>query len=190
MFIDYVPLMLINMAAGLVILASYISRFSGNQQDRSWASAFFIVGLVAVICGFHMSFNWPLPGSYNVAFGELSVLLGALFLGAGLSVALGWSLLPLGIYALLAGITAIVVGLRIINLKLTQEPVISGVGFIVTGLSGILMPPAIYFYKNRFLRLLVVILLIAGAFIWLRTGYKAYWSHLSNLSKWIPLLMR
>lgn len=190
MFIDYVPLMLINMAAGLVLLAGYVHKGIDSSDQKKWAAGFLMSGLVALICGLHMSWNWPLPGSYNVAFGELSVLLGVLFLGAGLSLSKGWSLFSVALYGLFSGITAVVVGVRIINLKMTLEPLLSGMGFILTGSSGILILPAIHLKHNRGLRILIGFLLIIAAIIWLVTGYKAYWGHLASLAEWKPLLMR
>lgn len=190
MFIDYVPLMLINMAAGLFLLAGYVYKGIDSFDQKKWVAGFLMSGLIALICGLHMSWNWPLPGSYNVAFGELSVLLGILFLGAGLSLSKGWKLFSVGLYSVFAGIAAVIVGLRIINLKMTQEPLLSGIGFILAGLSGILILPIMYLPRNRGLRILIAILLVSAAIIWLRTGYKAYWSHLGSLAQWKPLLMR
>src|SRR3990167_8018473 len=99
MFIDYVPLMLINMSAGLFLLA-YCLKIGSKPIGKEWSAGFLMSGLVALICGFHMVFNWPLPGSYNVAFGELSVLLGILFAGAGIAIARGWDLSPVIMYVL------------------------------------------------------------------------------------------
>src|SRR3989338_2725931 len=144
MFIDYVPLMLINMAAGLFLLAIYIYQGIDGQKDKGWGAAFLVSGAVAFITGLHMTWNWPLPGSYNVAFGEMSVLLGGLFLGAGLCLVNNWSLIPLGVYAFFSGLASVVVGFRIINLGLTREPLVSGMGFILSGLSGMLICLGLY----------------------------------------------
>jgi putative membrane protein len=46
-------------------------------------------------------------------------------------------LLTLAIYVFFAGIAAVVIGIRIMNLGLTKQPFLSGVGFILTGLAGI-----------------------------------------------------
>jgi len=89
MFIDYVGLMLINMAIGLVTMAWCVYRSADAPAERGWAAAFFAVSIPALACGFHMIFTWPLPGSYNTAYGELSVLLGTLFLAAGISTSAG-----------------------------------------------------------------------------------------------------
>ena len=190
MFIDYLPLLLINMAAGLVILASYLKGCLSNQQDKGWAAAFYIVGAIAFFFGMHMTLTWPLPASYNVAFGETSILFGALFLAAGFSIANGYSLLPVALYAFFAGTTAIVLGLRIINLHLTQAPLLSGAGFILTGLGGILLLPALRFSSARWMKILVAVILVAAALLWIYTGCTGYWAHLKNFAQWKPVTMR
>lgn len=190
MFIDYVPLLLINMTAGFFLLAWYVYKGIDDIDQKRWAPAFAIVGFIALICGMHMSWFWPLPGSYNVAFGEMSVFFGVLFLAAALAFANGWNLIPLAIYGLFAGLAAILIGIRIKNLHLTQEPVISSIGFILSGAAGIFAGPVLYFRKNKALRIMSAIVLLAAAVIWARTGYTAYWNHLSSLSKWTPATMR
>src|SRR3989338_7667599 len=190
MFVDYVPLLLINMAAGLFLLAWYLYKGIEAVEQKIWAPAFAIVGFVALVNGLHMSWTWPLPGSYNVAFGEMSVFFGVLFLAAALAFANNWGLFPIGIYSVFTGIAAVLIGIRIINLKMTQEPIVSGMGFILSGLASIFVGPVLYFKNNRALRIVISFFLIVAGIIWLRTGYKAYWSHLSNLSKWVPVLMR
>ena len=46
------------------------------------APVFGICGLVATIAGFAMTFTSPIPKPFSMAYGEMSVLLGVLFLGA------------------------------------------------------------------------------------------------------------
>jgi putative membrane protein len=134
-----------------------------------------------------MIFAWPLPGSYNIPFGELSVLFGALFLGAGLALLKEWSLVALGVYAVLAGLAAIVVGVRFIDLKMSQAPLISGIGFILSGLSGLMTLPVYVYKKGKALRIIAIVVLLAAAAIWAFTGYGSYWSHLEGFSKWAPM---
>jgi putative membrane protein len=71
MFIDYLTLIMINMVAGTALLAYYLWRGIDEVDQKPYAAAFFGVGLVALITGLHLSFNWPLPGSYNVGYGSL-----------------------------------------------------------------------------------------------------------------------
>lgn len=145
-----------------------------------------------------MIFTWTVPGSFNIAYGEMSVLFGILFLGACLampsartpSYALDYDLITVAIYGFFAGVAALVVGLRIINLGLTKQPLLSGIGFILTGLGGICAAPTLYFKTNRSLRIVGAIVLVVAALIFAFTGYLAYWSHLTQYSNWKPLPMR
>jgi putative membrane protein len=178
MFIDYLALMLVNMVAGLMTLAWFLWTDLDKPNTGRWAPAFAIPGLVAVICGFAMSFTWPLPKPYNVAFGEPSVLMGVLFLAAAWCLAKEWDLSLLGIYAFFAGLVAVVVGIRIINLGLTQMPNLSGAGFILTGLGGVLAGFILTHRQNILLRRIGSIVLTLAALIWAMAGYAAYWAHL------------
>lgn len=189
MYIDYLTLMLINMAAGLALLACYVCLDFDGGNSKRWVPGFAIVGFLALITGLHMTFTWPLPGAYNVAFGEMSVLLGVLFLAAALAFAKDWDLLSLAIYAFFAGLAAFVIGVRIIGLGMTLKPWFSGIGFILTGLAGVFALPALYLRSRRSVRLLGTIVLATAAFIWAITGYTAYRGHLSkdsNPGQWVP----
>jgi len=190
MFIDYLTLIMINLVAGSALLAYYLWRGIDEPDQRPYAAAFFGVGLLALITGLHLSFNWPLPGSYNIGYGEATTLFGTVFLGTALALWNGWSLIPVAIYAFFAGIDAIIVGLRIFSLQLTKEPLISAVGFVLSGLGGVASAPFfLWFRNNRTVRLLGVLLLLAAAGIWAVTFYGSLWSHLESFSKWVPPTM-
>ncbi len=178
MMIDYVTLMLTNMVCAFVILAFFLVWGLEAEDKKRWAPAFGISGLVAVVCGFAMSFTWPLPLPYNCAYGEMSVLLGVLFLGASWSLAKDWNLLPLGIYAFFAGGAAALLGVRIIDQHLTLSPLLSGIGFILSGAAGIFAGLVLWYRKIKTLRIAGAIVLLIAAAIWLLTAYEAYWSHL------------
>jgi putative membrane protein len=177
MFIDYVTLMLINMAAGLATLAVFLWKYP-DEGKEIWALAFGISGLVAAVCGFAMVFTWPLPKPYNMPYGEMSVFLGMLFLAASWSLAKGWRLQALDVYAFFAGGAAVLLGIRIIDLSLTQSPVLSGTGFILTGLGGVFAGLVLRMHKIKWLRIIGSIVLLAAAAIWALTGYMAYWIHM------------
>jgi putative membrane protein len=189
-FINYITLMLINMVAALFLLAGYVYWGLDSRNQKQWIAGFGIAGAIALITGLHMIFTWPVPGSFNIIFGEMSVLFGILFVGASLALAVGWELLSIAIYAFFAGAAAILIGLRIINLGLTRTPFLSGIGFILSGLGGVFAAPTLYLQRNRNLRLIGAIVLVAAALIWAYTGYLAYWNHLADYSNWKPLPMR
>ncbi len=94
------------------------------------------------------------------------------------------------VYGFFAGLVAIVAGIRIINLNLTRQPLISGIGFILTGLGGVFAAPTLYWKTNRTWRLIGVAVLIVAALIWAFTGYLGYWNHLESFQKWVPAPMR
>lgn len=181
--IDFLALLLVNMTAGFVLLAWYVFAGLDDPDQKKWAPGFLVTGLIALVFGAYITMIWPLPGVYSSAFGEQSVLFGILFLAAGVCMAAGWNLWTLSIYAFFAGLVAVVLGVRFINLHLTAAPLLAGVGFIVSGLGGILAFPGLtWFKKNLPLRILVALMLLGAAGIWALTGYGAYWMHMQAFS--------
>lgn len=189
--VNYLTLMLINMVAGLVLLATFVYQGLDNTSARRWIPGFGMTGAVALATGLHMVWNWPLQGSFNIAYGETTVLFGILFITTSLALALGWDLFTVTLYAFFAGAVAILTGLRIIDLGITQRPLIAGLGFILTGLGGVLATPTLLYFKtNRTWRLLAVAVLLAAALIWAFIGYYTYWGHLESYADWQPPTMR
>jgi putative membrane protein len=190
MFIDYITLMLINMAAGLVILAGFVYQGWDRPESKHWIPGFGITGAIALATGLHVVFTWPITGVFNIAYGETTVLFGILFLATAIALDRGWNLKAIAIYAFFAGVVAIVIGLRIANLGMTRQPLVSATGFVLTGLAGICAFPSLYLSRNRNWRLIGVVILSVAALIWAQTGYVAYWNHLETFNKWVPLPMR
>ena len=191
MFIDYLSLLLVNMVVGYFLLAAFVYLGLDDPDRRRWAPGFLMVGLVATLFGALITLTWPLPGPYNAAFGEMSVLFGVVFLGAGLAMAIGWSLATVAGYAFFAGAAAIVIGARIISLELTAAPNLSGTGFILSGFAGVMAAPALALVKNsRPFRAIACLILVVAGLIWAVTVYPAYWTHLQAFGKWMPPLMR
>lgn len=191
MFVDYIALMLINMAAGFFILAHFVYAGIHEANRSTWVPAFGAVGTVALITGSHMALTWPIAklptvnlSFANVAYGEMTVLLGVLFLGAALACARNWRLDALGIYAFFAGLAAIVVGVQIWRLGLTNAPHLTGVGFVVSGLAGMLFCPVVWRLKEvRAARVLLALLMVVAGAIWTFVACGAYWGHIASFSK-------
>ena len=165
MFIDYLTIMLVNMAAGLAILALFVLKYL-NGDRKKLAPGFLVSGFVATVTGLHEIFTWPIISSYNIPFGEMSVLYGVLMLGGGIALFRGWELLSLGIYATFAGAASILLGIRLFSLKMTSEPLVSLAGFALTGLMGVLSLPMYYMRRSRLVRILATIALFGSAAIW------------------------
>ena len=190
MFIDFLTLVMINLVAGTVLLAFYLWRGIDEQDQRPYASAFFITGLVSLITGLQISFTWPLPGSYNVGYGDATTLFGVVFLGTAIALWQRWSLIPISLYAFFAAIDALIVGIRIWSLQLTKEPLISAIGFVLAGFSGLgVFPFLMWFRENKIVRWIGILLLLGTALLWAITFYGSLWDHLASFSKWVPATM-
>ncbi len=189
MFIDFLTLMLTNLVVALVLFALFIAKLIDTTDAKKVVPGFLLTGFIALVTGFRMIFTWPLPGPYNFPYGELTVFYGGFFFMAGLAIVFEWDLITIGIYAFFAGIAAVIIGIRILDLNLTTEPLLSGVGFILTGLSSILTLPALY-WEAKALRVILAILLLVCAAIWAFTGYAAYWQHFDAFAKWTPATMK
>jgi putative membrane protein len=194
MFVDYLTLMLVDVAAGFFLLACFTALSLDNREEPKWAAPFFVVGAIAVLSGLHMIFTWPLPGAYNIAYGESSVLFGALFVGAALCLAKGWGFEPLAVFGLFAGLVAVLVGGQILAGGLTpKQPHVAGTLFILSGIAGVLALPLCLLKKVKFLRYAAALFLLLLAAGWSLIGYGAYWSHMSegsSFGKWAPAHMQ
>lgn len=188
--IDFLTLLLINMTAGFVLLALYLYNGIVSSDQRKWISGFLITGFIALINGLWIIWHWPLPGSYNIAYGEMSVLFGALFFGFAIAIMKEWGIFSVTIYGIFAGLASITIGLRILNLNMTKNPLISGIGFILSGLVGVLSCPVYIFKDIKAFRYIVILIILITAGIWAMTGYMAFWDHLATFSKWIPATMK
>lgn len=99
MFVDFLTLIMINLIAGVALLAYYIYKGINEKDQRPFAAGFGAVGLLGMILGLVLTFTWPLPGSYNIGFGEATTLFGIIFLAAAVAISQGWNLIPVTIYA-------------------------------------------------------------------------------------------
>lgn len=191
MFIDYLTLVLINVVAGLVMLAYYLWKGIDQEDQKPWAAGFFFVGLLSFLTGLHISFTWPLPGAYNVAFGDTTTLFGMTFLIASVGLWKGWNLIPASLFGFFAGMDSLIYGLRIYSLQITQAPLISSLGFIFAGLAGIFSAPFMLWFKNnKAVRVIVILLALAAAAILFATFVGSAWDHMDSFAQWVPATMK
>jgi len=187
MFIDYLTLVMINLVAGLFIVAAYLFKGIDQEDQHAWAAPFFGVGLTSLLTGLHITFTWPLPSAYNIAFGDPTTLFGVVLLIAAIALWKGWSLTPASLFAFFAGISSFIFGLRIFNLQLTQSPLMSAAGFVLAGLAGILSAPFMLWWKgSKLMRYLGILLLLAAATIWFITFVGSAWGHMESFAGWAP----
>ena len=190
-FIDYVSLLLVNMVAGYSLLAGYVYKGLDDADQTRWAPGFLLVGMLALTFGGHLCMTWPLPGPYNSAFGEMSVLFGGIFFMAGVSLAKGWDLLIVAYYAFFAGLAAMVLGAKILEGGLTKVPWLAAIGFVLSGAGGVFAAPLLLWFRDdRRVRLLGALVLGGAALVWAATVYPEYWEHMAMFKNWMPLIAR
>ena len=188
MFIDYLALALLDLVISLSMIVLFFGKYI-NDNPKKLVPGFLVAGFIGMMLGFHITFTWPLPGSFNIGFGEPLVLFSVLTFGTGLALLFDWDLFSLGVYAFLAGIVAILVGFRLINLGMTKEPVMSGLGFIFTGATGLLYLPAWATRQSPAVRMIAALTALIALVIWAITGYGSYWGHMESFSNWKPATM-
>lgn len=189
MFIDYLAVMLVNLGAGLALLALYLFTNPDKAARRSWASGFLAVGLLGLVTSLPMVLRWPLPGVFNIAYGEPALYLSLAFLAAAMTLVFEWEPYVPAIYGLFGGIYAIVVGIRMENLHLSSHPAVALTGFVLTGIGAILVLPAVHYRANRTLTVVTAVILGVAALLWLYVGYDAAWGHLQDFAKYVPVSM-
>jgi putative membrane protein len=184
---DYITVMLANMVAALVLAAGLLVFGLSRPHAQAWAPALGAVGLVAFAIGLHMTLTWPitLKGFQwaNIAFGETTLLLGAVYLAASVSLAMRWNLLPVGVLACVAGLVALVVGIYMARLGLSKAPTLTAIGFVTAGIGAILVLPAIAWRHVLALRLASAAAMLISAAIWAMTAVVAYGGHLESMSR-------
>lgn len=186
LIIDYLAPMLVNMTAGLVLLACWIFFDAGTPQERRWVPGFAMSGLVALLLGLHMTLSWPLPGNLNTLFGEASLFFGVLLLGLAFVTATGMGLLPIALYAAAAGLAAVLTGVQVLNLSLTSNPALFGAGLISLGAAGLLSLPMLRFQSFPAFRIFGAAGFLIAAILWGAGGYTAYWHHAQQSANWQP----
>jgi len=191
---DYIPLLLMNMAAGLMILGGWLFSLPGRGDRRHWAPPFGAVGLVATVTGGCMTLTWPVRGLMeaggttmsmvfaNIAFGEPTFLLGVAFLAAAVAIGKGWPVWPVAVYGAMAGLVGIVLGARIWQAGLTQAPIPSALGFLATGLTAVLTLPSLTFAWPILRRLTAGLAVLTGLY-WTFLALMSYWMHVTAATK-------
>lgn len=189
MFIDYLTLAMITVIAGIGLVIYFLYIELDIEKGQALAPAFGVVGLLGIVVGLHMALTWPMPGSYNIPFGEATALFGAVFLAAAIALAKGWDLFPTTLLGFFFGIYAVIAGLGIINLGLTDSPMISGISYIAAGVGGILSPVAWKMRDNKTIRILGIILMLVALGTTGIIFAGGLFGHLSLFSKWLPPTM-
>ncbi|MFW6061213.1 MAG: DUF981 family protein [Planctomycetota bacterium] len=189
MGIDYITLMLIDTVAALMVLGLFFLLGVDSPRRKTWIPALFATGLIALITGSHMTLTWPIQNVAeadfglkvaNLAYGEPTLMLGALLWGVAWALAKDLRLTSLGVLSLLLGGVSILIGIFMWVEQVPKGPVLSGLAFVLTGSGGVLALPAVLLPKQRWLGVVTALVLFGAAALLAVIGYGAYWSHLGR----------
>jgi putative membrane protein len=189
MFIDYLTIQLAAAAAGLFFTAIYGGWYleAPLEARRSWAWLFWVLGAILGLTALDTVLTWPLPGPYNIVFGEPALWFGSLLFAAGFAIYGSSDPLPLSLLASVGGLIILLCGVDILNDHLTSQPTLAFIAYLASGLGALLLPLGL---RSRSVRPVVQILLVLSAVIFAVTGGGAYLQHAHDFAKWLPPLMR
>lgn len=105
-----------------------------------------LLGTFIFIMGLFGEMVWPLPGSYNILFGDPFILLGIVILSIAVALGLKQKLQYVGVMAFFSGLIAIYYGANAYLQGMTSEPLVMFGMYIAFGLTGIFTFPATLIY--------------------------------------------
>jgi len=152
MFVDTLAFQEVTLlfAAVLIGYVGVLTAFAMRRNDaaglknllKAGAVPIGSVGAVVTLLGIWGEYYWPLPGSYNILFGDVYLLFGATLVILAVSMATAQKLQFAGLFALVAGGVTIAYGWSGYQLGMTKDPLETFLLYGAFGLTGILAFPA------------------------------------------------
>ncbi|MGC8537911.1 MAG: DUF981 family protein [Candidatus Micrarchaeia archaeon] len=190
-FIDPLTVMLLSLGMSALLLALYYFKVGSGKKDiSSLVVPVFILGLFNAVSGFLMSFTWPLPGSYNILFGDPLLVLGLLMIAGSYMISKGMDVKVLSLLGFLLGIYLLVgtIGITQFHMESGNDWLTATGLYAFSMLAGIFSP--ILYLKpkgsNRYAYYFEVFLLIVVMLIALLIGYMGLNEHLGAFSTYFP----
>lgn len=184
-FIDPLAVMLLAAGASAAIIALYFVMFVRQKKNiQSLSVPMLVLGIFDAVSGFLMSFTWPLPGAYNILFGDPIMFLGLIMVSAAIMLYKNMDLRVLSLIGFLVGIYILIEAFGIMSipgLETGLDQVLALGFYIFAGLAALLSP---LMYMNpktqggKYAYCLLAALLILTALAALTIGYGAVYSHL------------
>lgn len=183
-FVDSLAVMLLAVAMSAAFIAYYLVGIAKGKKMDSLAGPIFMLGIFDFLSGFYMSFFWPLPGAYNMLFGDPMLMLGIIMIAGGFAIYKNTDGRPISLIGFFLGIYLFAesYGMVAYHLEAGAE-LLPALGFyLVSGLSGFLSPLVYLKSKNNnkkayyLLAALLVLVVLAAMFI----GTAAIIGHLSS----------
>lgn len=189
-FIDYLTAMMtLSMAINLeVMYMSYrLGSSAARDELRSIGLVMMMLGLPTTIFGLTMSITWPLPGSYNILFGDAFLYLGIVTLIGGLLL---YSVEPDKFKAAsfpvaFLSLITIIYGASIYTHGLTNSPVLAFSFYSFEGLGGIVTALLLY-RRTKSIAYAVIALLAIATIIMLIIDVGAIFQHPALFAKYSP----
>ncbi|MGC8478475.1 MAG: DUF981 family protein [Candidatus Micrarchaeia archaeon] len=184
-FVDPLTVMLLSLGLSSIFLALYLLA---KGMNKKWISSLvppiFVLGFFNFISGFMMSFMWPLPGAYNMLFGDPLLMLGLIMMAGAYMHTKNISINSLSIFGFFLGIYLAVeaLGMAAFNLESGQYFLPAFSLYLFAALSGIFSPLVYANAKGsgRYAYYFLFALLIITAFLALFIGYAGIYSHLGS----------
>ncbi|MGC8676086.1 MAG: DUF981 family protein [Candidatus Micrarchaeia archaeon] len=143
MFVDPLAIMLLGVSASVSLIIYYIfAAVAGKRAMQGIAVPMFVLGAFDFLSGFYMSFFWPLPGAYNMLFGDPMLFLGIIMLAGGFALYNNIDPKPISIIGLLFGIYVIAeaYGMLAFSLEPPADMLPAFSFLLVSGISALISP--------------------------------------------------
>ncbi len=181
-FIDPLAVMLLSLGVSAALISAFFYEAAKGMDLKELVIPALIFGIFDFMSGFVMSEFWPLPGAYNMLFGDPIMILGMLLIAGSIMIYKGQNLRTLSIPGVMLGIYLFVESAAIVNFKLESgDNLFAAMGlYIMSGISAVYS--VILFEKpekdKKYLYYIAFILLALTALIALFIGYEAIYGHL------------
>ncbi len=190
-FIDPLTVMLLSLGMSALLLALYYFRVGSGKKDiSSLVVPAFILGLFNAVSGFLMSFTWPLPGSYNMLFGDPLLVLGLLMIAGSYMISKGMDVKALSLLGFLLGIYLLVgmIGITQFHME-TGNDWLTATGLYAFSMLAAIFSPILYLKpkgSNKYAYYFEVFLLVVVMLFALLIGYMGFYEHLGAFSTYFP----
>jgi putative membrane protein len=190
MYVNHLTLSLMAVTGVLLLGAWYVLRGEAREDERkAYAFAFGAGGLIMTITGLSLALAWPLPGQFNVAFGDPLAYFGVLLSLGAIALGRGVDLRPLAALGALGGAGSVLVAIAVARYRLTMIPGLATAAFGASGLAALLFPLRLRFKAARIVT--GALLGVAGVLFAIITA-TAILHHLApgSFDAWKPAPMR
>jgi len=192
-FIDPLAIMLIGLGMGILLVAFYflLSVLGKIETARNkLAMPAMAIGFFDFISGFLMAFTWPLPGGYNMLFGDPLLMFGLLLFTGSFMFYRDRDPSLMTILSFFLGIYVILGAYAIVLDQLEKgADFLPAFGLYLSSGIGALLSPILLLKPvgvSKILYYIEIIVLLVAAFVAFFIGYNALLEHLVSFAHYYP----